>query len=226
MIGVALELLPSVASIREDGRLIDDIRVVARAGLRPRLDEFLAQALRRDRRPTYAKTLACRLFLILVELMSGILPEEPESAASGQQATEARGLEIVGWVMNHLAKSLGTRVRLDEVAAKVGVSSRHLHRLFQRHAGKSLHDYWLEYRLEHARRLFGEVGRKRQVKDIAFACGFSSLAYFSNAFRKAYGVAPSAMLSKAIPMKNRSSTTDYASLEEAGAPARSARRGR
>lgn len=213
MIGVALELLPTVASIREDGRLIEDIAVISHAVTGERMDELLAQALERDGRPTYAKTLACRLFIMLADLMGGILPQEAEGAPG--QAAEVRGQEIVGWVMNHLEKSGGARVRLDQIAAKVGVSGRHLHRLFQRHAGKSLHDYWLEHRLDRARRLLGEEGRKRQVKDIAFACGFSSLAYFSNSFRRAYGVAPSAMLASEIPMRHRYTSTTHAQPEEA-----------
>jgi AraC-like DNA-binding protein/mannose-6-phosphate isomerase-like protein (cupin superfamily) len=208
MIGLALELLPSVASIRQQGWLVDDIVAVRHAQNRARIDEFLTLAVSRTRKPTHAKVLACQLFLIIADIMSAYLPEDDDPYANSSQAAQARGVEIVGWVMNHLEKNIGTDVRLEDVASKVGISSRHLHRLFQKHVGKSLHNYWLDYRLNRALDLLSEEGRQRQVKDIAYACSFNSLAYFSNTFRKVYGITPSAMRANEIQMKNRRSSTD------------------
>lgn len=94
------------------------------------------------------------------------------------------------------------RARLDDaeltpvqVARALGLSPRSLARLFAAEGSTPSRWLWNE-RLAQAHRLLvqGEVGR---VTDAALACGFTSFSHFSRAFRQAYGVAPSVLLSRA-----------------------------
>jgi AraC-like DNA-binding protein len=74
------------------------------------------------------------------------------------------------------------------IAAKLGVSLRQLHYLFEP-TGASFSRYVTLRRLERARRLLREA-QERSVADVAFACGFESSATFHRLFRDAHGTSP------------------------------------
>ena len=75
-----------------------------------------------------------------------------------------------------------------EVAAEIGISTRQLERLFDRHLGTSPKRYAMELRLARARNLI--VQTEQSVAEIAMASGFSSTTHFSRAFRARFGVSP------------------------------------
>jgi AraC-like DNA-binding protein len=74
------------------------------------------------------------------------------------------------------------------VAAELGISVRSLHLLFEP-TGRSFSRTVLAMRLFESHRLLVQQPT-RQISDIAFSCGFDSLATFYRAFRRAYGLAP------------------------------------
>ena len=82
----------------------------------------------------------------------------------------------------------------DQVAAAIGISERHLSRVFAADA-TSVPRYVLSRRLELARALLaaGHSGRSAagqgwdSVADLAARCGFVSTTYFSHVFRKQFG---------------------------------------
>lgn len=225
MVGISLELLPTPESIRRDGWLIDGIRPVANTSIKLKVDDLIKAGLD-ARHPTFRpKVTACRMFLLLAAILEELLPRGEENPAASV-AAETRGREVVGWIVRHLDNHLGAAISLTDIAQEVGISTRHVHRLFLRHVGKSLHDYLLERRLEKARALLGEKNRKMQVKEIAFTCGFNSLAYFSNSFRKAYGVAPSALLLDEVSLKSGFTVKSHSSPDEAAGPAPAKKRAR
>jgi transcriptional regulator GlxA family with amidase domain len=76
----------------------------------------------------------------------------------------------------------------DEIAALVGISRRHLERLFKQYLGAMPAKYYLNLRLTKART---QLQRSSQsVVQISLACGFASAAHFSNAYRERFGVTP------------------------------------
>jgi transcriptional regulator GlxA family with amidase domain len=76
----------------------------------------------------------------------------------------------------------------DEIAALVGISRRQLERLFRQYLGSMPAKYYLNLRLSKAR---AQLQRTSQsVVQISLACGFSSAAHFSNAYRERFGVTP------------------------------------
>lgn len=224
MLGLSLELLPTPESIRKDGWLIDHVETLSHSNIKLRADELMTNALDPARPAFQAKVVACRLFLLLAALMEKLFPNSAEDNFTAAQAANVRGREIVGWVAKYIEEHIGSDIRLSHVAREANLSGRHLHRLFLKHVGKSLHDYLLEHRLEKAREMLLVQGRKALVKEIAFACGFNSLAYFSNSFRKAYGVAPSALLTENVLLKQRYTTILHDSPEENTAPSTKSRR--
>ncbi|RYZ91211.1 MAG: DNA-3-methyladenine glycosylase 2 family protein [Proteobacteria bacterium] len=78
---------------------------------------------------------------------------------------------------------------LNQVAERLGMTDRHLRRLFQEHLGAAPIDIAISRRLHLARQLLSE--KNLSILDIALASGFSSLRRFNDAFVKAYKVNPS-----------------------------------
>lgn len=81
--------------------------------------------------------------------------------------------------------------KLDEVAAKSGVSPSHLSRLFNRHLGTPPGRLARGRRLQHAARLL--IWTDHPIAGIASACGYADQATFTRAFSRAFGVSPGAL---------------------------------
>ena len=76
----------------------------------------------------------------------------------------------------------------DEIAGLVGVSRRQLERLFRQYLAAMPSRYYLALRLSKARTQLQRSSKS--VVQISLACGFSSAAHFSNAYRDKFGVTP------------------------------------
>ena len=77
-----------------------------------------------------------------------------------------------------------------EIASAVGVSVRHLHRLFSVNGG-TLGDYIRARRLEQCRKDLADPRLwRRTITEISFSWGFSDSAHFSHSFRKQFGTSP------------------------------------
>ena len=80
------------------------------------------------------------------------------------------------------------RGSVDELAAKIGIGPRHLHRLFVQHVGASPIAVAQTRRLHFAKRLLDET--HLSITQVALASGFGSLRRFNDAFQKTYARAP------------------------------------
>ncbi len=102
-------------------------------------------------------------------------------AWQGTKATISRALRL-------LAQPEGPE-SLAELADKLGVTDRHLRRLFQQHLGKPPMAVKQANRLSIATTLLRDI--HAPMPDIAFSAGFGSLRRFNDAFRAHFGVSPS-----------------------------------
>ncbi len=93
----------------------------------------------------------------------------------GTAAVVSRALRILN-TNDHLS--------LLHVADKVGLSDRHLRRLFDEHLGASPLDIVQSNRLHMARGLLSQT--QLSITDIAFASGFQSIRRFNDAFKTKY----------------------------------------
>lgn len=75
-----------------------------------------------------------------------------------------------------------------ELAAHLGISRRQLERLFKKYLKTVPSRYYLDLRLQQARRLLRDSDHP--VGDIALQTGFSSGAHFSTAYRNHFGMTP------------------------------------
>lgn len=76
----------------------------------------------------------------------------------------------------------------EEIAGLVGVSRRQLERLFRQYLGAMPSKYYLGLRLSKARMQLQRTSKS--IVQVSLACGFSSAAHFSNAYRERFGVTP------------------------------------
>jgi AraC-like DNA-binding protein len=89
-------------------------------------------------------------------------------------------------------------LRIEDLAADVGLSRGRLTRLFQEQAGSSPARILRQRRRRHIRE---KLERTRMpVKRIAHEAGFSSLSQFSDWCRRAYGLSPKALRNRANPL--------------------------
>ena len=79
-------------------------------------------------------------------------------------------------------------LKVDEIAACVGLSTRQLERQFCRHVNATPSRYYLELRMTRARQLLLQTNKS--LADIAVACGFVSISHFRRCFREFFDVAP------------------------------------
>src|SRR6202042_3482043 len=75
-----------------------------------------------------------------------------------------------------------------ELAARIGMSQRHLRRLFLRHLGASPDQLARSRRAHFARRLLDDTGLT--VLDVAFASGFGSLRPFNRTMQEVFRASP------------------------------------
>jgi len=125
------------------------------------------------------------------EVLGDCLGEQSHAAA---RAVELRR-QIHRYIGTHLSESsLGAA----EIASSVGISVRHLHRLFLV-TGSTLGQHIRSRRLTGCRAdLANPRMQKRTITEIAFFWGFSDSAHFSHAFRNEFGTSPRAFRVRAL----------------------------
>lgn len=215
MIGISLELLPTPESIKRNGRLTNAIKKIGTASIKLRTYDLVRSGLDAGDPDLHSKVSASHLFLLLAAIMEQLMPSKTTvDLKMKRRSTETRGRDVIGGVAHLLDKNLGADINLRQISREVGLSTRQIHRLFLKHVGKSLHDYLLERRLEEARKLITAKNQKMQIKEIAFSCGFNSLSYFCTAFKRVYGITPSALLLPDAALKSGTTFRFYKTPEE------------
>ncbi len=102
-------------------------------------------------------------------------------AWAGTSTTVQRGLRLI-------AEGALDDGNLENLADRLGVTSRHLRRLFNRHLGASPLAVAHTQRLHFAKNLIDQT--TLSMKDISVAAGFGSVRRFNDTFQKTYGRTP------------------------------------
>ena len=109
--------------------------------------------------------------------------------AASQLAHPRSGSAAVNRAMDYIHSHSSEPVRIQDIAAEVGVSRQHLVKIWKQHTGLTLHSYLRAIRIDHAKTLLENDCRK--IIETAMACGFGSLSQFNRAFLRVTGVSPS-----------------------------------
>ncbi len=102
-------------------------------------------------------------------------------AWNGTSTTVSRGLRLIG-------EGALDEGGVETLAARLGVSSRHLSRLFQRHLGALPTAVAQTRRLHFAKQLISDTNLS--MTEVALASGFKSIRRFNDVFRELYGRPP------------------------------------
>ena len=150
------------------------------ATLRASVERFMKDPVERD-----AAQFAEHTRTLVAELIDAEV-----NGAGASRASLSYLLTAKQYVATHLGDpELGPQA----VADAVGLSLRHLSRLFAAEGESITQHIWSE-RLSHAYRELSDARlRKTSVGEIAFRWGFSSQAHFSRAIRERYGASPMAL---------------------------------
>ncbi|HEY1424252.1 MAG TPA: helix-turn-helix domain-containing protein [Candidatus Acidoferrum sp.] len=115
------------------------------------------------------------------------------------QIGASRALElttrITNYIENHLTESALGPI---EIAAALGISVRHVHRVFSNHES-TVADWIRTQRLKHCRTdLCDPRLHRKSITEIAFYWGFNDSAHFSHAFKKEYRICPRTFRSRVM----------------------------
>ena len=126
-----------------------------------------------------------RIMMILFELILSVakLPE------IGQQSMNERE-ELAESVRQFIDDRLTEKFSLEDIAAHFHVSKRHMLRVFKEKFGVTPGAYHSEIRLVAAERYLSET--QFSIGEIASVLGFADQSFFSTAFKKKYGIYPTA----------------------------------
>jgi AraC family transcriptional regulator len=156
----------------------------------------LARELSAPTEPLYSETLALAFLLHLTATFgrSSTKPRFPKGTLGGAQ---------LGIVIDFIHAHLSSQLTLPTLARTIGYSPFQFARLFKATTGHPPHQFVLALRLERARRLLDRLvpvpdlaytDGGVNIASVALAVGFYDQAHFTNAFRRAHGMTPTAYI--------------------------------
>lgn len=104
-------------------------------------------------------------------------------------------------LLNHITGRLGHGVSLEAIARRSGQSRFQVHREFRRIAGETLKQFTLRLQLERAAAQL--VASDDEIRSVAIANGFASHEVFVRAFRRYFGMSPTAYRHSALKNATR-----------------------
>lgn len=93
-------------------------------------------------------------------------------------------------VLDYIDAHLDQNLKLENLAGLLDMSQFHFSRLFKQSLGHSPYQYFIQQRVERAKRFLKQT--ERSIADIALACGFNSHSHLSKQFRQVTGMTPKA----------------------------------
>lgn len=91
-------------------------------------------------------------------------------------------------IVTYINQKYAAIENIDQIASEFYISKYHLCRVFKRAMGLTVIEYLNQVRLKNAAQLLTET--EKDIAEIAEQCGYHSVAYFSNLFKKSVGFAP------------------------------------
>lgn len=121
-------------------------------------------------------------------LYNSVRDENGQQRMSVQARLGMRNVHVATAV-KLMSESTETPLTPSQVAARLGITTRQLERLFSRYMRCSPKKYSTDIRLHKARNLLTQT--EHSITEIAHACGFGSSSQFTRVFRQRYGITPS-----------------------------------
>ena len=91
--------------------------------------------------------------------------------------------------INYIKNNYQSAVYLSDIAKMFSVSAEHLSRVFKKETGFGFNEYLTMLRLKKAETIL-KNNKKISISEVAYSCGFNDSNYFSDKFKKTYGISP------------------------------------
>ncbi len=136
------------------------------------------------RKAGYAFDMKAGIFAFFGEILnSGLYTVTAATASQTQKSTDRMKA-----ILQHLEENYMTAIQLDELATLAHMTPAHLCRCFKAVTGRTPIAFLIDYRLDKAR--YSLMTTDRSITDIALACGFNDVSYFTRLFRQKYAITP------------------------------------
>ncbi len=100
------------------------------------------------------------------------------------------GSALIENAVKHIQENYIGEIKLSSLASRLAISPEHLSRSFKKETGFGFNEYLTLVRLQKAEyMLLHEPGLS--ISEVAYACGFNDSNYFSDKFKRTYGIPPS-----------------------------------
>ncbi|REE87418.1 AraC-like DNA-binding protein [Paenibacillus taihuensis] len=142
---------------------------------------------REDAKLGSEQLIKCYLEMFLLRLLRKQTMHARKSALSSA-AKERSNDELARHIAKYLEDHLDTELSLDEVSRAFMIGKTRLKELFKRATGHTVMGYAANARVERAKLMIRE--RTDNITEIAEKLGFSSIHYFSKAFKKQTNMTP------------------------------------
>lgn len=135
--------------------------------------------------------IGCELMLWVAQALHTALDlrlmKTPAPYSPKPQTEPSRRLyqEAVRFIMSNFNRPMN----IHEAAGHVGVTPRHLNRLFRSYLHETAHRFLLRTRLEYADKML-KSSPALKIKEIAFASGFKTPSHFTQCFKQYFGRRP------------------------------------
>ena len=168
-------LPPAESCPVEDLRILNQ-HILLEKGMacRELLEEILGEFS--TRRIHYRESASALLKALLVQLLRSSMESVSQSAGAVEK--------IIHHIHTHYNEPMSNAL----FSRLTGYHEYYLNRLFARHTGSTIHQYILDVRISHARKILLNTDLPLSV--IAEKVGFSSNTYFSSYFRQTTGLSP------------------------------------
>ena len=132
----------------------------------------------------------------ILKLVSYIANNYSEEMPEGIETKiiHSYGLEFdyVRHAIDYIVSNLHEAITIEDISSAVGISKFYLSRIFKKNTKFTTVEYINKMRCDYAKILLSEEGAN--VTDVAIACGFNNMSYFSKIFQKNTGKLPSEYL--------------------------------
>jgi AraC-like DNA-binding protein len=146
------------------------------------LRELNPSALQDQRGVLYLKA---KIFSLMADFFTRIFLHSTQEAPDSKILYHEKMLEVEHLLKGHLEKSLpDIGVIARQMALSVSTLKRHFKLMFR----KSIYDYYLELKMEHARTLLSE--KPLSVNEVACMLDYEKVSSFINIFKKHHGFSP------------------------------------
>ena len=110
------------------------------------------------------------------------------ASSSFAQNDSGRESRRVSKVKEYISAHFAEELRLEDLAALVGMAPSAFSRFFKQHTTRTLSDYIIDIRLGNAARML--VDTSTSISEISYACGFNNLSNFNRIFKARRGYTP------------------------------------